>query len=534
METIKKKHQEVLRVMVKIALSVILMTSCDYSYIDELDNIQDYTYDPVVALPLVSASVSLDDLVDVGEFSEIDVDEENMITMVYKGQIFSVPASHLFSIGDQSQTISYDNIVPADSGEITLPPKVFLMTFENDEILTYISFLEGLFTVSAQADQLAEDGYTLESNFRILNSFNSQELPVSGTVSLNNPAEVDLANSRIEFDNEANFFLVEYQLTISGNGTPDNAPYTVEFSQQLSNVKYDLIKGYIDQISFPVGNTSVALNLFNNAHFSNMLFEAPSIEFIMSNSFGAEIDLFVNEFYATTIDEEEIPITGPAIEIPWGVNASETPDDPVMTTVKVLDKSNTNLFGITEQSPKELYYEVNGLINPEDNQQTNWIKHDSNLTIDMEVKLPLWGIINVFELRDTTDISVNDLPDEMEWVELKMNFSNGFPLNAQLNLILLDENNNPIDTLFPGQDNLLNAAPVDPATSIAPEPAITSLVERLDNKKVDNLRKSTKLLIEARLNSYDHENETSVKILDTYRIGIDLGIRGQVKHVVEF
>ncbi|TVQ10769.1 MAG: hypothetical protein EA361_13440 [Bacteroidetes bacterium] len=516
-------------------LPLTMLSSCDHSYLDELDNIQDYTYSPVVAFPLVNASISLDDLIDVGDFGEIDLDEENMVTMVYKGQLVSIPASNIFSVTDQSQVITYDNIVPAGSEGMTLPPKVFLITFDNNEILTYISFLEGFFRVSAQASQLAQDGYHLEATFRILNSYDNQGLPVNGTVSLGNPAEVDLTGSRIEFENLANFFLVEYQLFISGNGTPDNAPYTIAFSQEMTGLEYDLIKGYFDQISFPVGNTSIALSLFKNAAFGSMLFENPTIEFTIENSFGAEIDLFVEEFYAATIHEEIIPVTGPGVEEPWRIDASPTHQTPQLTTFKLLDNTNTNLAYVTEKSPKKFHYEASGLLNPDGyDQPTNWIKHDSHLTVDVEVKLPLWGMINFFELQDTTEISVNDLPDELEWAELRMNFSNGFPLNVELDLILLDENNNAIDTLFAGQDNLLDAASVNPATSISEEPRISSRIERLDDTKIENLRKATNLLIQARLNSYDNQNGTTVKILDTYRIGIDLGIRGQVKYVVEF
>lgn len=518
-----------------LTLPFIMLPSCDYSYIDEIDNIQDYNYGPVVAFPLVNASISLDDLIDVGDFGGIEVDEEDLITLVYSGKIFSVPASDIFSVKDQSQVITFNNIVPAGSGGMTLPPKVFLITFDNNEVLTYISFLEGMFRVSVKADQLAQDGYNLEATFRILNSYDSQALPINGTVSLNNPGETDLTGSRIEFDNQANFFLVEYQLFITGDGSPDNAPYTIEFSQEMTGLKYDLIKGYFDQINFPVGNTTVAVGLFNKATLASLVFENPTIEFTIDNSFGAELDLFIEEFYATTIEDETIPVTGPAVEEPWRVFASETHENPVLTTFKLLDNSNTNLSDITEKSPKKLYYEVTGLLNPDAGQQTtNWIKHDSNLVIDMEVNLPLWGRINIFELQDTTEFSADNYLDEMEWVELKMNFTNGFPLNAEIDLILLDENNNAIDTLFARQDKLVEAASVNPLTSIVEEPRISSRIERLDDKKIENLRKATNLLIEARLNSYDHQNGTTVKILDTYRIGIDLGIRGQVKYVVEF
>ncbi|MFW5726194.1 MAG: hypothetical protein ACOCX0_07080, partial [Bacteroidota bacterium] len=134
-------------------LPPLWISSCDYSYWDEMENIQDYTYDPVFAIPLVDASISIDDLFEIGELDQINVDEENLITLVYKGEVFSLSASDLFHINDQVQDVSFTGIDPVAGGSVTLDPKVFLISFDNSEILSYISFLEGNFAVTIQADE---------------------------------------------------------------------------------------------------------------------------------------------------------------------------------------------------------------------------------------------------------------------------------------------------------------------------------------------------------------------------------------------
>lgn len=529
--TIKK-----MSILLACLLPAILIHSCDYSYLDGIEDIQDYTYSPVVAIPLVSSSISIDDIMDVSDISWIELDEDNLITMVYKGQIFSVEAKNVFSIPNQSQNLSISNITPAASGSTTLPAKEygFLMTFDRNEILTWISFLEGTFNVTATSDMLLQDGYTLDASFRILNSYDNQGAPIGGTVSLNDPAIINLSGGRIELNNEANFFLVEYTLTISGNGTPDNAPYTVDFFQSLTGTQYDLIQGYIDQIDFPVGNTNIPIELFTNDNTGDVEFKAPEVQISIHNAFGVPLDINVVEFYATRQDNSLLNITGPGVENPWKINHPATPQDIADTTLQVINNDNSNLFQIARLSPKEIYLNVRGLTNPDATlETTNWLKHDSNLNIDVEVKLPLYGQINDFNLQDTLKLPSDSIPEEIDWLELKMIISNGFPLDAEIHLLLIDSTGAVLDTLFKDQPNLLQAAAVNPSTGIATSPAITTIIEMIDEKATENLKNASHLIIDANLKSYNSENNVAVKLLDNYRLGIDMGIRAKAKILVE-
>ena len=528
----KRKRNPGITPFVVIALIIVtpllLISSCDYDYLDGLGEIEVPSIEPVFAVPLVNSTLKVNNIFNEDDFTSINVDEEGLVTIIYSGEVFSLPASSIFQVEDQHQTITYNNITPGSGGAVELPPKLFLVTFENSEILTYISFLEGTFNVTVYAPELQQDGYNLEATFRILNSFDSNNQPFSGQVNLYEPSHSDLTGGRIEFDNESNFFMVEYIITISGDGNPQNAPYTIEFINTMDNIRFDLAKGYIDQINFPIGNIAIPINMFSNAKVGSIMFEDPSIDFTMLNSFGTDIDINIMEFYATTIDDETIQISGEGVDSPWRAAAPGSHEEVSQKSYMVLDPDNTNLFEITEQSPVEFYYNVRGLTNPDGTMlATNWIKHDSNLSINMEMNLPLWGRIDYLLLEDTTTIALGNMPDELEWVELKMNIANGFPLDLYLNVILLDENNQHLDTLFNAQPKLFEAAQVDPATSIVTQPGRSTLLEMIDDQKTWNLRNASKLFIEASLNTYDHEAGTTVKILDTYEIGLERGLRAK-------
>jgi hypothetical protein len=525
------KHEKIRKISfwlaIVLALPALMLTSCDYSYLDGLEDIQDYTYSPEIAVPLVSSSISIDDIMDVSDLSFIELDEDNLITLVYKGQIFSVDAENIFTLTDQNQQRSFDEIIPADT-TLIIP---FLLSFEKNEIITSVSFLDGLFNVTAQADQLSQDGYSLDLSFRILNSFDQNEQHIGGTASLDQPANINLAGSRIELDNVTNFFLVEYTITIFGSGTPTNAPYTIDFFQSLTNMRYDLVQGYIDQIDFPVGKATIPISIFNNASMGSIEFVSPRIDLTINNSFGLPVDVNVMEFTATTAEGQIVNISGPT---PWSIGYPESPSAVSDTTKVFIDNTNSNLFEITRQAPKDIFLNVRGLTNPDAAiTTTNWLRHDSNLNIDVEVRLPLHGKINYFNITDTLELPFDSIPDELDWIELKMIVSNGFPISTTIKVLMLDEAGLVIDTLFKKQPKLMEAAEVDPNTGIAVTPAITTIIEMIDEETFENLKKAKTLLVDATLESYNHENDTAIKLLDNYRLGIDIGLRAKGKKVIK-
>jgi hypothetical protein len=531
-----RKIIEKLKVMI---LAIVMLSwpfqSCDHSYIAGIEDIQDYTYSPVVALPLVNSQLKIDDLIDLNEISLLEIDEENLITLVYRGNAFSVSAYDVFSIPDHARDVSFENLVPTGSGSTTFPPHEtpFLLNFDNNEVIDSVGFLSGYISIAAQADALLQDGYSLEATFSIPNGFDADGNPLQGMVNLSNPGQIDLAGASIKFSNEANSFNIEYTITISGDGTPANSPYTVTFSQNLVDVQYDVVQGYIDQIDFQVGSSRIPVDIFSNINLGNIMFANPSIDFIINNSFGMPVDLYVAALQATLSDDEIKLIDGEVITNPWRINYPSRPQDDAATTTQLIDSTNTNLFDVISQSPKEFFYNLRGITNPDATvDRKYWIKHNSEIDIDAEVRLPLWGRINFFSVEDTLGITLDGIPEEIEWLEVKMNLSNGFPLGVELDLILLDDQDMVLDTLFKNNKWIAPAA-TNLTTSYVEVPVITSVLEMLDKNTIELFQQTSKIVYKARFETYDSENNTNVKILDTYGFGLELGIRAKGKTIIK-
>ncbi len=517
------------RILAVVLISVFTMHACDYSYLDAIDNMDDYTYEATFAVPLVNSYLNINDIIDTEGIGAIESDEEGLIWLVYKGRVFSIPAEDLFSIPDQSQSFTIE-IDPAAKEEITFD-RIFLLTFDSDQQVDLIKFRQGMFSVILEnTTQLEADGYDIIVEFEILNSETGDGGLISGELIPEQPADIDLAESIIDFENETNFFPVNFTVTISGDGTPVNAPYTIEFNQHMENMKYDYIYGFIGQIPFPVGSSDIDIDIFKNANLADIFIENPTIEVIARNSFGSPIILGFNEFYAYNTDGETITIETEATDN-WDI---DMPDElgQTSTTQLELNRSNTNIDEMMSIRPTSVYFDVSGIINPPGKQSSpNFINYNSQLTIDLDVNLPLFGRIDNFELQDTLDLTFDNLPDEIDWAELKIQMDNGFPLRAAVQIYFLNDNAQVIDSLFSlaSAVNIIEAAPTSPADNIVTEPRLKETFIMLDQTKIESLRNTQQMLLEVEFNTYNQNIGESVKILESYEIGVIMGLRAKAK-----
>jgi hypothetical protein len=300
-------------------------------------------------------------------------------------------------------------------------------------------------------------------------------------------------------------------------------------------MKYDLIKGYIGQLDFPIGNATIPISIFNNSYSGSIAFENPHIEISVSNSFGLPVELRVVDLYGIKAAGETVPITGPAVESPWNVMFPGSPEQQSQLSQRIISNEGSNLYQVTQQSPREVYIDLKGLTHPGGFQAADtWIRHNSNLQIDVDIRLPLDGKVNHFNIRDTLSLNVDSIPHNLEWLELKMNLYNGFPVGAQLEVYMLNAAGMIMDTLFKHQPVYIEPAGVHEDTGLVSYSAVNVIVEMLDEKTLEMLRNSSALIFNATLNTYDHQNNKAVKILNTYQLNVQMGIRAKTRKTIRF
>jgi hypothetical protein len=510
-----------------------LFGSCDHSYIDGLENIKEYTYSPVFAIPLINSSLAIDDIIDIENYDAIYIDEENLIWLVYKGRVLTVPANELFMIGKQSSIFNFE-FNPGKSEHTQVIEHDFIFDVENDEVLESIKFLSGLFNIELDAPELQANGYVISNSFEILNSVgSSNNEPISGLVTPNEETQINISGSTINFEYPDNFFTVRHTITITGEGNPAGAPYDVTVRQSVTNTRYEIVKGMMGTVAFPIGGTTVEMGLFENFDLENVFFEAPRVDVYAFNSFGAPIDLVFTDFFASNSSGQKVNLSGPGFQNPWRINTAVTEGEKSTTTAK-LDRANSNMEDIAAIGPNEYFYSVYGVTNP-DGPELNFIRHDSSLNVDVEIFLPFWGRIQKLEVEELLENPMDSIPEEIDWVELNLNITNGFPLDAFIQIYFADEKEVKTDSLFTNLDhtNFIKAASVG-ATGIVSTPEHKNTKVMIEHNKIGSLSNSPNLIIKTNLITYNQQVPQSVKILDNYRIDLQVGVRVKLKVVVDF
>lgn len=526
-----------------IVLAVIFH-SCDYSYFD-IEEIE-YNYSPEFALPLVNANMYFEDLVEQDEWDMIEVDDENLIHFIFKDSISFSPGHDLFDIPDQEHGFSI-SIDPADfnfnefksSNDTVYEETIyenFVFEFPGEEVLLeYIEFLEGLMTSSVEAQRLEDDGFDFVGNFEIIHE---GEDYIGGTLSLDSPSEVNFEGKTIEFlsetqDNSIGINIEYYIVKVDESATPGTEPYNINFEHSILDMMYKIVVGFIGEIEFEIGDGSIALDFFEMMDDADIILDGTRFDLIINNSLGVPVDILFDEFYASKSDESTMELMGEEDRI-WSIRYPENIGDVEQTAIHLHDKIDVN--EILSFSPEKIYYDMRTIINHQENKQNSdygFIKYDSEVGLNFEIDVPLWGGFDI-ALQDTVDISFEELPDELEELTLNINIDNGFPLGAEIQAYFLtgDEHGEPIEnlvSLFEDDDtNIIDAAPTDPDNNIVIEPKAKRTFVTVDRDKFDTIKNAEHLILRSKLNTYNFEEGETVKILNDYNIGFQMGVKAKL------
>ncbi len=530
---------------IAIFMVLFFLQACDHSYLDAPQNMQDYEYNPTFALPLVKTSLSIYEMVE--SLETIELDEDNLIWLVYDGSLFSRQVSELFTIEDQSSDFSSSfslNKVQINQTQQTSFPFVL----PNSEVIETISFLTGTFNVEVEAQNLLNDGMELEITLRIPNSYNNQGDELVSTFLLtqsNTSHTITLDDYTLSFHNteeESNFIELEYTMELVNEGTPTSTDYDIVFHQSIIQHQYDEITGYIGSFNFNMGSATIGMDIFNNSVLGNIYFRDPFIRVFADNSLGVPLDLTFAAFFAQNNTNEFINLEFYDEELtPWTLDYP-TQAGEVVTTEEVINENNSNIYEVLNIRPNEITYSVMGTTNPEmDPSLKNHIKHNSSLEINAEVNLPMNLRIEEIALEQMLEFSFDTIIDELEWIEIKIDIDNYFPLDGKIQIFFVVDNGEDIK-LFETteEDELVNffiAADIDTSSDLqrTVSPSRTQLLVRIDAEKLERIAATEEIRLKTSFSSYNNQDqEQYVKIYEDYTIDIQIGAKGQGKYIMEF
>ena len=214
-----------------------------------------------------------------------------------------------------------------------------------------------------------------------------------------------------------------------------------------------------------MGPEIIESNLFNKIISGELDLDNTSLSVEIENYFGADATLIFNNLESINsntgenslagLDQNGNNFIGHRYNINRAILNNINPDPNISAnkTSIVLDSdAMLNILPDKIHTSFDVFLNPNGPATVQD-----FLFTDYPLDASIQLKVPLNLIANNLQLLDTAEIDIDENENiEIEKIFLKV--ENGFPVNCNVNIIFLDNNQNVIDTLFKNQQIISGAS----------------------------------------------------------------------------
>ena len=344
----------------------------------------------------------------------------------------------------------------------------------------------------------------------------------------------NLSEYKIVFENsfaDTNQVYINALVHFISDGEPPNNPYYILLENTFTDIDFKKYFGYVGQREIQMSDT-IKLNIFDINQEGNFTFGDGSVNLHIDihNSFGLPVLLDVSTFraYHGINDEDSIDVTIFGSGIPSEIALNYPSMDQVGNAVQtIVNTDNSNMNEALGISPNRIFISIDGYLNPDANPSlSNFIIDTSKITVDLKIELRMFGAVNEFKVADTVDFDLGNV-DEIETLMFATEIQNGFPINADVQLIFVDSVNQVLHTLFKDENRLMTAASVGgPPDFRVLSPSIRTSEISLSPEEVDRITEARKILINATLST---TGDDMVKIYSDYKMKIKMGAKVGIK-----
>ena len=532
--------------IVFIIVSTLLFHACVKDKID-LNKSGNNSINPQYAAALIYSSLSLADIMaKTNKNGQLTTDSTGFITLVYKGNLFSLKAADLVTIPSQNPVSATYALSATDVVAVNAAPVGGTITVKDSSLINFqtggaaqINILNcktatlslnlnydieqnALIKVSIPGATLGGVIFTQNIPVTVPVPYSGGPIAISKTYSLDGYT-IDMTNGGTTQD----VIKVLYSIVLTKTTNTESIGDGITFTETFSNVTYNSIIGYLGQQSLSPNTDTIPITIFkNNILGAGATFKLvnPSIKVFLTNSYGLPINAHFNLFEGYTPGQSAIAITGAPNPLPIPVPAT------IGQSVKdsfTLNNSNSNLTSLINNFPKNVIYNVSSQSNPGGTVYTNFITDTSQFNVDMEVDLPLYGTVTNFMFQDTVAYGFNLQTNNVEAITVRAYISNGFPIDVGMRIAFVDSAYNVIDELISPPNKV-----VIPSASVGSNGMVTASTQSsadfsIPSSVIPQLNKVKYILLGAVANTVNNGG-SNVKIYDFYRLDIKLGVNVQL------
>jgi hypothetical protein len=512
----------------------------------KLKKIADSYWEPDVAVPLVNSSMTLSNILKLSNANNnFSIASDNFVTLVYRGNLFSLRADEALKIPDQPINTTFvfpANAIPAfdalniqDTFQVN-PPFTSIFDFNSgspDSFIDSLTIKNCLLAINLVSTFQQQTFVTLN-----IPDAKKNGVPFSQVVEVPPAGSTNITRS-------VNFNLADYKIKLNQNGVPNKIKMVFGFKfiktnttilpthnsmaivMSLSDIAFKNLFGSIGQKWLAPDTDTIPITLFNNSLAGGGISVLnASLGINISNAFGIPIRATFQKLqgYNPLSITPIVNVVSPLFNNPLPIS-TPTQVGQSATSSLLLNASNSNIDNVLTNLPRYLIYKIDALSNPPPPavQMQNFIEDSSRFKVDVDINIPLEGTLKNLIFQDTIMFKFQEV-EELQSLTMKVFFKNGFPIETKVQVYFADTMGYVLDSLL--QDDVILASAL-----VGNNGRVTTATEKnteiyYPEDKILRLKKVRKIYVKASTNTVDGGTK-NVKIYSDYRL--DLKISGRAK-----
>ena len=517
-----------------IGVFSILLFGCK----EDFEDLEFENWKPITAIPLVSAEISVDDvLTEFNHPEEVLILENGLIALNYKGELFSFSAESIIAVPNQvfSESLALgttEAMILDNTGTVTPPAfnyPVNLALSPSDIMVSEIEFLSGDLEISLTREQ--DEGVSVTISINELVDGDGQvasfDFSGSGAVGIAETVSVDLTgytlNPLMDFSNQIN---LSASTTFTNNEmNTAMAGDFISLDMEFSNLQFEYIIGDFGNLSISAATDSIEVNLFQNIQGGTFALSEAIFDLTVTNSFGFPADIELGE--VVSVNENtgvETPLLLEDISLQGQEDLGGDPEIGVFS----FNNDNSNVTSLFEPAPLLVVFNTTAEANPDGPpplDDLNFITNESGFDVNIDLILPLEGYAMNVLVSDTVALSISfEQYEEIDSIEFKLQMDNGFPADISFQALFLDSNMVVTDSLFIDQTLIMESALTDADGNVT-SPSNTINFILLEGDRAENIKNTDLVLFTAVFNTPGSENQEIIRIRETHGVDIKLGAK---------
>lgn len=541
------------RLAAVLAMVAIVITGCYKETFNFDDMKEDFiTWEPDIAFPIVFSTLDAEEIISVSDSTNIyEYDSDNFITLIYRKRIFSKTVNDFFQFPVAQTLNEAINLNVAEIGVFTATGSVaksvnsgqtFGISGPGGSQLDKVVFQSGFMRVAFTSN--FEHSGNLEVSMpelRLNGSPFFQTYPIDyqgGAVNVDILIPLDGYEMDLDNGNGPNTIPIDYTLNLTqGGGATPTPSNQVQINHSFEEMVIAFADGNFGNFTLEVNPTDVDLDVVQSEHSGTLYFEDPRFRLRVTNTIGAEVDVTIDELYATDGPGADLNLDLNSL-IPG--NSFTIPGAPSVGDSSVLEyyftKNNSNIEQIVNGEYGRIYHDVRGEVNP-NGPAYNFAELNSALEVVADVELPFWGYSDHFTVIDTIEVPFDEAADFADNVErglLRINTLSHFPVDGILKLYFADSLYNVLDSVLTDGSFIIRSgvveetAPFDGNTFRVVEPTNTNNDIELDTARINSLFNSQYLFLAADITSTNDAGHNIKLFLEDF-IEVRIGLRVKLK-----